>query len=193
MIEITTLAEGRSTKSIKVHRAKRPKTTKHQGLPVTTVAQTLLDLAATQSEHRLTRTCHRAEHLRLLDMHAVDTLLAEQFGGRGTARLGRAIGDLATNEPQITRTELEQRFLDLVAEAGLPRPEVNTIVEDLEVDFLWRDQRLIAETDGAATSSRSPAGASSASRGANSSNNRAASHERCANYSPHRDELRPLR
>ena len=51
----------------------------------------------------------------------------------------------------MTRSELEERFLDEVAGAGLPRPRVNARVEGLEVDFVWRDQRLIAETDGAAT------------------------------------------
>ena len=57
---------------------------------------------------------------------------------------------MALDEPALTRSELEVRMLALVARAGLPRPAVNTIVEGLEVDFLWRAQRLIAETDGAA-------------------------------------------
>ncbi len=33
---------------------------------------------------------------------------------------------------------------------SLTRPEVNVHVEGHEVDFLWRDQRLVVELDGAA-------------------------------------------
>ena len=151
VIEVTTLAQSRSMRGVKVHRRKSLERTNHQGLPITTVAQTLLDLAATQSDHRVKRTCHRAEILRLLDARSTRALIERSEGRPGTARLTRAIDELATTEPQITRTELEERFLELVAEAGLPRPEVNTRVEGLEVDFLWRDERLIVETDGAAT------------------------------------------
>ena len=48
------------------------------------------------------------------------------------------------------RSELEERFLAVVAEVGLPRPEVNSIVAGHEVDFVWRDRKLVVETDGAA-------------------------------------------
>ena len=41
-------------------------------------------------------------------------------------------------------------MLALVAKAGLPRPLVNTVVETFEVDFHWRAERLVVETDGAA-------------------------------------------
>ena len=58
---------------------------------------------------------------------------------------------LQVREPDITRTELEERFLALILNAQLPRPEVNAIVGPYEVDFLWRAETLIVETDGAAT------------------------------------------
>jgi very-short-patch-repair endonuclease len=52
----------------------------------------------------------------------------------------------------ITRSELEERFLALCRDASLPRPAVNVRVETNgsahEVDFLWREQRVVAETDG---------------------------------------------
>lgn len=53
--------------------------------------------------------------------------------------------------PQITRTEIEERFHALVDHAGLPQPQVNTLRHGCEVVFLWPAHRLIAETDGAAT------------------------------------------
>ncbi len=53
---------------------------------------------------------------------------------------------LATAEP--TRSELEHLFLRLCEEHHVPRPEVNVRVGPFEVDFLWRAQRLIVETNG---------------------------------------------
>jgi very-short-patch-repair endonuclease len=47
-----------------------------------------------------------------------------------------------------TRSELEERFLRLCDDHGLPRPETNTRIEGIEVDFVWRDRRLIVEVDG---------------------------------------------
>jgi very-short-patch-repair endonuclease len=49
---------------------------------------------------------------------------------------------------QLTRSELEARFLDLCRSAGLPPPRANHVVEGMEVDFCWPELRLIVETDG---------------------------------------------
>ncbi len=48
----------------------------------------------------------------------------------------------------VTRSELEEAFLRLCDDYGIQRPETNAIVEGFEVDFLWRDKRLIVEVDG---------------------------------------------
>ena len=48
----------------------------------------------------------------------------------------------------ITRSRLEKDFVRLCDEHGLPRPEVNTHIEGMECDFVWRDARLIVEVDG---------------------------------------------
>jgi very-short-patch-repair endonuclease len=144
--EITTRRESRPRPGIRVHRSRTltaADITTHDGLPVTTVARTLLDLAATLNPHRLERVVHRAEHLRLLDM--------DQLPTRTPSPLRAALHTLATGDPQLTRSGLEERFLTLVLEAQLPRPEVNARVGGHEVDFLWRGHRLVVETDGAAT------------------------------------------
>ena len=114
------------------------------------VARTLVDLTATLTPHQTERVVHRAEHLRLLDMLSLDEQLA-RAQGRPTRKLRAALRTLDIAEPDITRTELEERFLALVLNAQLPRPEVNAMVGEHEVDFLWRTERLIVETDGAAT------------------------------------------
>lgn len=143
--DITTLRAAHSMPAVRVH---RPRTlaeediTQREGLPLTTVARTLKDLATLVTPHRLERICHRAEHLHILDA----VVLTDTHG-----KLRQALRTLAAGDPQITRSELEERFLELIAGADLPRPEVNTHIEGYEVDFAWRAQRLIAETDGAAT------------------------------------------
>jgi very-short-patch-repair endonuclease len=57
------------------------------------------------------------------------------------------VGDLG-GLIERTRSELELMFLELVRRHGLPEPEVNVRIGRFLVDFLWRRQRLIVETDG---------------------------------------------
>ena len=142
-LDVTTTGGARSTKKLRVHHTQRLEATTKDGLPVTTVARTLRDLAA-EGDPRLARRLARAEHHRLLDT----TALAEQCDRPGGRRLERALSEL---RPGVTRSELEERFLEELKRAGLPRPEVNARIAGYEVDFVWPKQRLIAETDGAAT------------------------------------------
>jgi very-short-patch-repair endonuclease len=149
--DVSTLANARSTATIRVHRGlQRQDITTVDRLPLTTVARTLVDLTATLTPHQTERAVHRAEHLRLLDTRSLDEQLA-RAQGRRTRPLRAAIERLQVREPDITRTLLEERFLELVVDAQLPRPEVNALVGEHEVDFLWRAERLIVETDGAST------------------------------------------
>jgi very-short-patch-repair endonuclease len=48
----------------------------------------------------------------------------------------------------LTRSRLEERFIELCDDHGIPRPRANQRVAGYEVDFVWREQGLIAETDG---------------------------------------------
>jgi very-short-patch-repair endonuclease len=84
---------------------------------------------------------HRAAELHLLDA----SLIPPQR--RGARRLRTAAQTLQHDEPQITRSEMEERFLELVARAGLPRPLTNHRVEGLTVDAYWPDQHLVVELD----------------------------------------------
>jgi very-short-patch-repair endonuclease len=68
--------------------------------------------------------------------------------GRRTRHLRAALQTLVHADPAVTRSELEERFLALVRDAGLPEPEVNAEVGPYEIDFLWRAQRLAVELDG---------------------------------------------
>lgn len=126
--------------------------TTRDGIPTTTVARTLLDLADVVPRRQLERAVEQAEMLRLFDLRAVDDALAHANGRRGAAVLSAALADL-DDEPGLTVNEMEDRFLELCRAGGLPEPEVNQwlAVDDgplVKADFLWRRQRLIVETDG---------------------------------------------
>lgn len=120
--------------------------TRHEGFPVTTPARTLLDLAAVVGPGSLERTIDRAEALGLFDLRAVRAVLAAHPRRAGAGALASALEQYSP--VGLTRSELEERFLTLCAAEGLPRPVVNVRVGPYEVDFLWREERLIAETDG---------------------------------------------
>jgi predicted transcriptional regulator of viral defense system len=120
------------------------------GIPVTTVPRTLLDLATVLRPDRLQRALHEAEVQRLYDRLSVPDLLARHPHRRGAAALRRI---LATTElgRNVTRNDFEQAFLSFLDEYGLPRPEVNEPLWlagcSIEPDCLWRAQRAIVELD----------------------------------------------
>jgi hypothetical protein len=117
---------------------------KRAGIAVTAPARTLIDLADVAPRRTLERAIDEAEFLRL-DC----TGLAPRHGRAGC---GLLMSVLAEHRPGSTRTKshLEELFIALCDEHGLPRPEVNVYVEGYECDFVWREQRLIVETDGGA-------------------------------------------
>jgi predicted transcriptional regulator of viral defense system/very-short-patch-repair endonuclease len=124
-------------------------TTTHQGIPITSVARTLLDLAATVRPDRLERALAQAEHLELYDHRAIEDVLARANGHRGTGALTEA----TAREPQLTASEWEVRLLKLVRTAALPEPLVNLPLDapdygECRPDFHWPAHNLIVETDG---------------------------------------------
>jgi hypothetical protein len=126
-------------------------TTVVDSIPCTTVARTLLDLAEVLKAHRLARACERAEMLQLFDAKEIGATL-ERAGGRRGAPALRAVVEHMGADAGVAESELEERFLELCSEAGIPRPRVNAWIAlhdgEVKVDFLWPHQRLIVETDG---------------------------------------------
>lgn len=119
------------------------------GIPVTSVARTLVDLADVVAQARLDRAVREAELLRLLDMRAVARAVDGAPNRRGRGRLVRA---LAAYRPEaaVTRSEGERRLLAAVRAQGLPVPSANPWVECGEVDLYWPDALLAVEYDGEA-------------------------------------------
>jgi very-short-patch-repair endonuclease/predicted transcriptional regulator of viral defense system len=135
-------------RAITLHRAAldREDRAVRKGIPLTSVARTLLDLAEVVSGERLARAVEEAERLQLFDLRAINRLIERSNGRRGVKPLSVALA--AYHEPTATRSELERRFLTLCRSAGLPSPSLNVWLEGYEVDFLWSQARLVAELDG---------------------------------------------
>jgi len=158
----TTTRSPRRLPAIQAHRARRiheEDVTVKDGIPVTTVARTLVDLTDVLSRDRVLRAIREAEFLRLLDLDSLNAAVGRAHGRRRLSVLTQA---LAHHRPgQIVRDELEHRFLELVRAAGLPEPETNVNVQTrrqlYEVDCLWLEQRVAVELDGRAAHARTAA------------------------------------
>jgi hypothetical protein len=120
--------------------------TAFEGIPITTVGRTLLDMGAQGLD--LARAMHEAQVRELLDMSEVWSVLARNPTARGARALERA----SREEVPFTRSGLERSFLGLCRVGGVPTPRANPWVWDgeklVEVDFWWPWARLIVEVDG---------------------------------------------
>jgi hypothetical protein len=157
-----TVASSRRAAGLWVHRARRlhlDDVTVKKGIPVTTVARTLVDLTDVLGSDRILRAIREAEFLQLLDHQALNAAVKRAHGRKRLTVLKEAIQ--AHTPGQIVREELEHRFLELVRAAGLPPPETNVKItargRTYEIDCLWREQRVAVELDGRAAHARTAA------------------------------------
>lgn len=131
------------------------------GIPATSVARTLLDLAGvvacrqerTFTAGRLERAFNEAEVRGLTSRVSVPELLARHAGTRGVGVLLRLLeeNDAAAG---IAKEELEARFAELLRAHRVPAPRRNADLavrgRFFNVDCLWRHERVIVELDGRA-------------------------------------------
>jgi very-short-patch-repair endonuclease len=150
-MEVSVQGSCRGRDGILIHRVRvlpADEITRVDGIPVTTPARTILDLAASLAARELERAV--AEAIALRGTTPAE-LLALASSPRHALRPGvchvRALlaGD---TDPARTRSVAEERFLELVRATGLPKPETNVRVGRYKVDFLWRALRLVVEIDG---------------------------------------------
>lgn len=148
-VEVTRLSEDPiRVKGIKVYR--RPGLRPgwfvvREGIPVTSPAQTLIDLAARHDQVTVERCVNEADRLKVIRTDDLREALDAHGGERGVARL-RDILDRRTF--RYTRSELERAFLPLVRAAGLPLPLTSVYVSGHEVDFYFPALGLVVEADG---------------------------------------------
>ena len=155
LIEVTSpRSRGRARAGIRAHSGATlgPRdVTTVRGIPCTSLARTLLDLAEVLDPRQIERALEQAEVLRLLDVRAVEEVLGRAEGRRGAPLLAAALARFAPGST-VTRSELEERFLDLCRKASLPGPRVNHWIAlpggGVEADFAWVEHRLVVETDG---------------------------------------------
>jgi very-short-patch-repair endonuclease/predicted transcriptional regulator of viral defense system len=145
-IDVIVPRKLRSRPGLRMHQATlHPRDiTRRHGIPTTTPARALLDLAATEPTAELERALNEARALHLVSARSLDEQFSRYPRHRGAAALKKA----TTSDPGFTRSKAERRALELIRRARLPEPEANVKVEGYEVDFLWRQERLIVEIDG---------------------------------------------
>jgi very-short-patch-repair endonuclease len=139
---IELLAAGISDDQIR-QRLKRDSTV-WRGIPVTTPARTLVDLAAVLSEEELARVFHTA-HVRFRTQPGdVEEVLARRPSTKGAAPLRRVVqGDSA-----LLLSRMEKRFRVLLKRHRLPLPVTNGHIDARYIDCRWPTHRLTVELDG---------------------------------------------
>src|SRR3954469_5860144 len=145
VIDVSTPDRGRTSKNgVKVHRVRSlhpDDVAVVDGVPVTSVARTLFDIARTETPRHLRYALDQAERLRLLDVRAL-----QPFEGLpGWRALASALDEMT--EPLNTNPGIERLFLEVIDDGGIPRPETNVLVESYVVDAVWRAQKLVVELD----------------------------------------------
>jgi hypothetical protein len=147
-IEVSVRADrGRDRPGVRVHRRSSLRAEDvgfYDGIPVTSPAQTLIDLAARHDRLTVERMVDEADRLDLIAPPVLRAALVDHRGDPGVARL-RTWLDRRTF--RLTRSRLERFFLPMADQVGLPVPETKVWVNGFEVDFLWPDLRLVVETD----------------------------------------------
>lgn len=153
LIHITAESRRRRLRGVAVHRASVPQAERslRDGLPVTSVARTLLDLSGSTEQRSLRRIVKQAEYLRLVDLPALTAILERHPRRPGRSTLATIV-DEALLAMGRTRSDLEDRFLALCRRHGLPLPESNVLLEVggeiIELDCVWRRPRVAVELDG---------------------------------------------
>jgi very-short-patch-repair endonuclease len=133
-VHLVASRKARSRRGLKVHRSASLNAAVHLGLPLTTAARTLHDLAPLLTQGELDR--------------AVEEAVIRGLATPAELTTRPALRRATIEEPQITRSEAERRLRKLVRAARLPRPQTNVRVAGWEVDALWPRERLVVEVDG---------------------------------------------
>jgi very-short-patch-repair endonuclease len=119
--------------------------TREDGIPVTTVARTIYDLARVVQRNQVVRAVEESERRGRFDLGAVEAVL-ERAGHRpGVPMLRSVLADY--QDPPDTRSELERRFAALLRRSRLPAPHANVLVAGFVVDCFWPASKLVVELD----------------------------------------------
>lgn len=116
------------------------------GIPVTSVARTLLDHASVSSNQRVAEAVDAAFALQLYDQRAIDRVTGR--GRAGSARLRKVV---AARHPEshASKSNWERAMLRLLDAHDIPRPQVNALIQraGIRPDLLWRIPKVAVEWD----------------------------------------------
>jgi hypothetical protein len=151
-VEITVPRGRAGPAGVTVHRTRvlAPQdVTVRDGIPVTSVARTLLDLAAVLKPSDLEVAVDRAERLGLFDLNAVVDVLNRANGRKGAKTLRSVV---AAYRISTQKSVLEVDFKELIASAPRIRtPIFNALIDGEtgthEVDAYWPAERLAVQLD----------------------------------------------
>jgi very-short-patch-repair endonuclease len=137
--EVTTPAQRRRPGiAVHVRRTTPEERAVHVGIPVTSVARTIVDLAHELDADELERLVRETEFQKRLDVAAI----RQSLRWRGTPSLERLLDRIAP-----TQSRHEDRLLRLCERFGLPAPLTQQSIGGRTVDFLWPEARLVVEVD----------------------------------------------
>jgi len=153
-IDVTVPHRSRSSDLIRRHISEVPadERTVEEGIPVTTVPRTILDLAATESADTIENLLRESEFLQLSDRLSLPDLIERYPGRRGIRKVSLALERLEEEPEGRRRTALEERFAPFLRRHHLPLPRFNDWIvlgdKRYQVDCHWPDLRQIVELDG---------------------------------------------
>ena len=151
---VTTPHKSTSSRRVRRHVSHLPadERTVEEGIPVTTVPRTILDLAATVDADVIQNLLRESERLQLTDRLSLPDLIARYRGKRGTRKVQLALDRLREEPAGTKRSPLEERFAPFLRLHRLPLPRFNDWIllgsKRYRVDCHWPDLRQIVELDG---------------------------------------------
>jgi very-short-patch-repair endonuclease len=123
-------------------------TTRHQGIPITTGARTLVDQATHLNDKQLGRAFREALRLNATSTQQLFRALDRHGSRRGTARLKVLAARYGYLPYARTRSNAEAAALEVIHDAGIEPPKVNVRIAGEEADLTWPERKLIVEIDG---------------------------------------------
>jgi very-short-patch-repair endonuclease len=117
--------------------------TKMRGIPLTSVARTICDMAAIEAAKEVEQAWQEALYRRIVTDRQMLAVLNREPRRKGAPVIRSLIED-----PRMTRSERERALLKLIAQAQLPKPVTNVNLHGYLVDVYWPEQGLVLEFDG---------------------------------------------
>lgn len=154
VIDVTTAHKSRTWDGIKRHHKALPpdEVTEEEGIPVTSVPRTILDLAATEDVDTIAAMLRESEHRNLWDRLSLPDLVDRYPGRRGVKRVRLALARVTEEPAGRKRSKLEERFAPFIRRHHLPMPRFNDWIlfgaKRYQVDCHWPGTGQIVELDG---------------------------------------------